>query len=339
MAATKIERMWFQSERRVSPLLWLLAPLTVVFWLLSSLRRLLYRVGVKRTERVPVPVVVVGNITVGGNGKTPLVIRLAQWLRQQGMHPGVISRGYGGNAKEYPCSVEPDSDPLEVGDEPVLMRQHLPCPLVVDPNRSRGARYLVEHHKCDVIISDDGLQHYKLGRDIEIAVIDGQRRFGNECLLPMGPLREGLWRLGKVDFAINNGGHIQNGEHLMTLEPGRLVNVKYPSQTKSTSDLMKPVTAAAAIGNPKRFFQLLEQKQLKLKACLEFPDHHQFSDSDLPQDTVLMTEKDAVKCRSFAHDDWWYLPVSAKLSEEFKTMFMSRLATVMKTRKRENHGV
>ena len=335
----RIEQLWFRSDNRTSALLWLLLPLTLLFWLLSSLRRRLFAWGIKRSEQISVPVVVVGNITVGGNGKTPLVIRLAQWLRQQGMHPGVVSRGYGGKAPHYPFSVEPDSDPAVVGDEPVLMRQHLPCPLVVDPNRARGANYLVEHHKCDVLISDDGLQHYRLGRDIEIMVVDGERRFGNGWLLPMGPLREGLWRAEQVDFVILNGGQVNNGEHLMTLEPGRLVNVKYPSQTKATSDLNKPVTAAAAIGNPARFFNLLEQKQVKLKASLSFADHHQFQPDDLPEDTVVMTEKDAVKCRAFAKEDWWYLPVSAKLSEQFKTAFMEQLKQVTKKRKREHNGV
>ena len=320
-----LERNWYQKNWRANPLIWLLAPLTVVFWCISGLRRRAYSSGVKKVESIPVPVIVVGNLSVGGNGKTPLVIRLAQWLKQHGYHPGVISRGYGGKASHYPMAVDVDSAPAVVGDEPVLMRQHLGCPLVVDPKRPRGAQFLVDNYKCNIIICDDGLQHYALGRDIEIVVMDGVRRLGNGCLLPMGPLREGAWRLNEVDFVVANGGEVSNGEYLMSLEPGRLVNVKYANQSMSLSELKKPVTAVAAIGNPDRFFNLLKSKQLKLKNCVSYADHHQFSESDIPRETVLMTEKDAVKCKGFAHDDWWYLPVNAKLTEQFKQQLLSKL--------------
>ena len=327
-----LERSWYQKGWKTNPVLWLLAPLTALFWLISGARRRAYASGLKQVEQIPVPVIVVGNLSVGGNGKTPLVIRLAQWLKQHGYHPGVISRGYGGKASQYPMAVEVDSEPSVVGDEPVLMRQHLGCPLVVDPNRPRGAQFLVDNFKCNIIICDDGLQHYALGRDIEIVVMDGARRMGNGCLLPMGPLREGKWRLDKVDFVITNGGEVSNGEYLMSLEPGRLVNVKYANQSMSLSELKKPVTAVAAIGNPERFFNLLKSKQLKLKDCVSFADHHQFNEADIPQDTVLMTEKDAVKCKGFAHDDWWYLPVNAKLTEQFKQQLLAKLDDIKRKR-------
>jgi tetraacyldisaccharide 4'-kinase len=226
---TLFDKIWYQTLWYHWPILLLLSPLAGFFWLLSALRRKLFLLGIKSSEKLPVTIIVVGNISVGGNGKTPLVIELAQWLRQQGYHPGVLSRGYGGKSKHYPLSVNTSSDAAVVGDEPVLMRQHLACPMVVDPQRSRGAKMLHQQFKCDVIICDDGLQHYALQRDIEIVVMDGKRRCGNGFLLPVGPLREGQWRLKSVDFVIVNGGMVTNGEHLMSLEPGKLVNVKYPN--------------------------------------------------------------------------------------------------------------
>jgi len=318
-----LQNAWYKPRPPIW--LWLLAPFTLLFYCISALRRQAFKLGWLASERVSVPVIVVGNISVGGNGKTPLVIRLAQWLRQAGYQPGVLSRGYGGNGKDYPLSVDASSTAELVGDEPTLMRQYLPCPLVVDPKRVRGAKHLIEKHKCDVIICDDGMQHYALERDIEITVLDGQRRHGNGYLLPMGPLREGLWRLKHIDFSVVNGGLAASGEHLMTLEPGRLINVKYPSQTKSIQDFHKSVVAVAAIGNPDRFFSMLENKRVNLKKRMAFTDHYKFVVGDIPKETVLMTEKDAVKCRDFAHDDWWYLPVSAKLSEDFKQQLLKKL--------------
>ncbi|MBT1063185.1 tetraacyldisaccharide 4'-kinase [Bowmanella sp. Y26] len=316
-----LEKRWYQPDA----LIWLLLPLTILFWLLSAFRRLLFRLGIKRSIRVDAPVIVVGNISVGGNGKTPMVIRLCQLLKQQGFHPGVVSRGYGGKAPYYPYSLTMNSDPKLVGDEPVMMRHHIGCPMVVDPDRVRGAKYLIAEHKCNIIVCDDGLQHYRLARDIEILVMDGERRNGNGYLLPMGPLREGPWRMKTVDFVVVNGGVAQEGEYLMSLEPGQLVNVKYPSQTQSISELKRPAIAMAGIGNPERFFKLLATRQVKLKERLVFADHHPFKDGDIPDDLVLMTEKDAVKCRDFARSQWWYLPVSAKLTEQFKQRLLEKI--------------
>ncbi|GGO74747.1 tetraacyldisaccharide 4'-kinase [Bowmanella pacifica] len=316
-----LEKRWYQPD----VLIWLLLPLSLIFWLLSATRRWLFRLGIKRSIKVAAPVIVVGNISVGGNGKTPMVIRLCQLLKQQGFHPGVVSRGYGGKAPYYPYSLSMNSDPKLVGDEPVMMRHHIGCPMVVAPDRVRGAQYLIEQHKCNIIVCDDGLQHYRLARDIEILVMDGARRNGNGHLLPMGPLREGLWRMKTVDFVVVNGGVAQEGEYLMSLEPGQLVNVKYPSQTQSISELKRPAIAMAGIGNPERFFKLLATRQVKLKERLVFADHHPFKDGDIPDDLVLMTEKDAVKCRDFAKSQWWYLPVSAKLTEQFKQRLLEKI--------------
>lgn len=321
-----IEKNWYRDT--VHPLLWLLLPLMLLFWLVSGVRRWAYQHGVKSSQRVNASVIVVGNISVGGNGKTPLVVALVRMLTEQGYRPGVLSRGYGGQGISYPAAVGPDSSPAEFGDEPVLMRANLDCPLVVDPNRARGATCLIEGHGCDLIVCDDGLQHYALARDIEIAVVDGNRQLGNRRLLPVGPLREGPWRLNSVDFVVQNGGAETAGRHLMTLDAQRLVNVADPQKRKELAEIDTPVHAIAGIGHPQRFFDLLADNGVALKSSQAFPDHHGFSQEDLPAGCVLMTEKDAVKCRLFAQPDWWYLPVEAQLGKEFTQALINRLKAV-----------
>jgi tetraacyldisaccharide 4'-kinase len=308
-------------------------PLSALFWLLSAVRRSLFRLHIKPSIDMSVPVIVVGNISVGGNGKTPLVVYLAKRLRQEGYHPGVLSRGYAGKNASYPMKVEQSSTVDVVGDEAILMRQHINCPLVVDPVRPRGALELINKYKCDVIICDDGLQHYALNRDVEIVVMDGQRRCGNTLLLPAGPLREGAWRLDTIDFLVLNGGLVSNGEYLMSLEAGKLINVKHPNKSLSLNNLTLPVTALAGIGNPQRFFSLLEKKQVKLKDQICFVDHHLFCEQDIPSGTVIMTEKDAVKCTQIAHDDCWYLPVSASLTRQFESQLLQKLKQVAADKK------
>lgn len=324
-----LESSWYQPKGWSRFLL----PLSGLFWLLSTLRRKLYQNGIFKQHAVAVPVVVVGNITVGGNGKTPLVIYLSHFLKQQGYRPGVISRGYGGKSPSYPMLVEKDSSPKHCGDEPLFIRQRVNCPVVVDPDRVRGVNSLLEKQGCNVVICDDGLQHYRLKRDIEIAVVDGHRRQGNNLLLPAGPLREGAWRLNEVDFVVLNGGQLKKHEYLMSLEPARLVNVKYKNQTQSLSNLSSgavsaTISALAGIGNPPRFFDLLESKGVRLAQRIAFADHHQFKPSDFPEGVVLMTEKDAVKCADFANENWWYLPVSASLSDTFDRDFLKKLKSI-----------
>lgn len=320
-----VDKVWYQPSWIHWLVIVALSPVTALFWLLSAVRRKLFTMGIKKSVKVSVPVIVVGNISVGGNGKTPLVVHIAKRLKQEGYRPGVLSRGYGGKQATYPMSVDVTSSPAQVGDEPVLMRQNINCPLVVDPKRPRGAKLLIEKHGCNVIICDDGLQHYALARDIEIAVVDGKRRCGTGWLLPSGPLREGKSRLKQTDYVVVNGGPVGNSEYLMSLESGRLVNLLQRNKSMSIAQLTQPVVAAAGIGNPQRFFDLLHAKQVKLKQCLSFVDHHQFSAKDLPQETVLMTEKDAVKCTRFAHKDWWFLPVSARLPDQFETQLLQQL--------------
>ncbi|MEP0357300.1 tetraacyldisaccharide 4'-kinase [Paraglaciecola sp.] len=330
-----IDKLWYAPSWYHWPLILLLLPLTLLFWGLSASRRLAFKTSIKQSTLVAAPVIVVGNISVGGNGKTPLVVYLAKRLRQEGYQPGVLSRGYGSRQATFPHSVTASCKAQSVGDEPVLMRQHINCPLVIDPIRARGANKLVKDHKCDVIICDDGLQHYALERDIEIAVMDGQRLTGNRLLLPAGPLREGKWRLKSVDFVVLNGGLANNGEFLMALVSGRLVNVRNPNKSLSIHALSQGVSAIAAIGNPQRFFTMLEQKQVKLNACISFVDHHQFTVKDIPHGTVIMTEKDAVKCRDFAHKDCWYLPVNAHLPQQFDTKLIQQLKQILENKKKD----
>jgi tetraacyldisaccharide 4'-kinase len=302
-----------------SPWLVLLTPVSLVYRFAVWLRRLAYRSGLARSHRVDVPVVVVGNITVGGTGKTPLVAWLAGYLQSKGYRPGIISRGYGGRAKRWPQQVRPDSDPGIVGDEAVLLAGITRCPMAVAPNRVAAARALIEHSDCNVIISDDGLQHYALQRDLEIAVIDGIRRFGTGFSLPAGPMREPVKRLQEVDLVVVNG--LGSGaEHPMRMRLGVAHNLKDSTLTRELSGFRGlAVHAVAGIGNPERFFQSLQQAGMQV-VDHAFPDHHRFTPADIgfgDGKPVLMTGKDAVKCRHFASENDWYVPVEVEFSAEF----------------------
>ncbi len=291
----------------------LLLPVSWIFCLLVWVRRLAYQRGLIRVQRLPVPVIVVGNITVGGTGKTPLVIQLAEQLRQSGYRPGVVSRGYGGQSETWPRDVFPDSDPILTGDEPVLIARRAGCPVCVGPDRPAAAKKLVENSACDVIISDDGMQHYAMHRDLEIAVLDGKRRLGNGFCLPAGPLREPSGRLKSTGLVVVNGEH-SPGETSMSLLPGELVNMADPEKRGSLDAFSgKSVHALAGIGNPSRFFDTLRTAGLH-PVEHAFPDHHRFSEDELAFDDqlpLIMTEKDAVKCLAFAKPHYWYLMVYA----------------------------
>lgn len=315
---------WWKPQSLIATLL---APLAWVFSLIVSLRRYAYEIGLLSSTRLAAPVIIVGNLTVGGNGKTPLVIWLAQFLSEQGLQVGIVSRGYGVKAPHYPYAVATNSPTTEAGDEAVLLARATKCPVVIDPIRVRAGEYLLEHFPCDVIISDDGLQHYALQRDIEIVVTNGRRGFGNQRLLPAGPLREPLSRLKTCDFHIKNGGE---GDDVMQLVPQDLINLA-DSRVSQAPDYFQSLNchALAGIGDPKQFFLTLEGLGLQFTQ-MAFPDHHVFSASDLPTDgTILMTEKDAVKCAQFAGDNAWYLPVKAVLPESFEQALLKRLAEIV----------
>ena len=315
------------SLNLVAVLLW---PFSLLFGVVARTRRWLYRQGLLRDEAVEVPVIVVGNITVGGTGKTPLVIRLVELLREAGYQPGVVSRGYGGQSTQWPRHVTVDSDPRQVGDESVLLARRCRCPVVVDPDRVAAARALLATYDCNVILSDDGLQHYRLRRDLEIAVVDGFRRLGNLACLPAGPLREPPSRLREVDFVVGNGV-ARGGEYIMSLQGDTALNLADPWVSSALAGFRRgTVHAVAGIGDPRRFFDHLRHARLRIIEH-PFPDHHLFRPEDLqfrPDLPLLMTEKDAVKCRSFALEEGWYVPVDAQLDPEFEEQLLKRLATV-----------
>ncbi|MEJ5068879.1 tetraacyldisaccharide 4'-kinase [Enterobacter sp. MYb186] len=310
-----IARIWSGE----SPLWLLLLPLSWLYGLVSGLIRLSYKVGLKRAWRAPVPVVVVGNLTAGGNGKTPVVIWLVEQLTRRGIRVGVVSRGYGGKAERYPLLLTPQTTTAEAGDEPVLIFQRTGAPVAVSPVRSEAVQALLNQTDVQIVITDDGLQHYALARDKEIVVIDGVRRFGNGWWLPAGPMRERASRLHSVDAVIVNGGTAQAGEIPMQLRPGLAVNL-LTGERRDVAEL-PGLVAMAGIGHPPRFFSTLEACGARLLNRVPLADHQALSLSQVagftaPGQTLIMTEKDAVKCRSFARDNWWYLPVDAELQGE-----------------------
>ena len=338
-----LERHWY----RITPLHILLLPISFIFRLLAAMRRALYRSGMLPSEKLPVPVIVVGNITVGGSGKTPLTLWLAQQLLDEGWHPGIISRGFtkgtqstakqasrridsGGINTHAPQVVHSSSSPDEVGDEAVLMAQRELCPVWVGRDRSATGRALLRaHHECDILLSDDGLQHYRLQRDAEIIVIDGMRRFGNGFLLPAGPLREAPSRLKEVNAVVINGGMAVNDEYRMQLEGSVFHNLLNPETIMRASEFHgQHLHAIAGIGHPQRFFAHLKNLGLALQTH-PFPDHHCYTPADLAYadaDAILMTEKDAVKCTAFATEKCWVLRVEAQLDPALTHYILERIA-------------
>jgi tetraacyldisaccharide 4'-kinase len=322
--STWLQKQWYRLS------LWhlLLLPASWLFWLLSTLRRLCYRLHLLPSYQLPVPVIVIGNISVGGTGKTPLAIWLAERLKQSGYRPAIISRGYGGSIHGV-SPVYANSDPVAVGDEPVLLAKRSRCPVWVGRDRVAVAMALLKAHpECNVIISDDGLQHYKLQRDVEIVVVDGARGFGNGWLIPAGPLRESESRIKTADAIVYNGGKSVSGAFTMTLESAALHNLVNPTKTASVADFFgQHVYAIAGIGNPERFFHQLQDFGLQFEQ-LAFPDHHVFQAADLQSikaEAILMTEKDAVKCSAFAQPNWWYLPVNAMVDEALANRILNKL--------------
>lgn len=320
-----IETYWY----RTSPAHLILLPASWLFGVLAALRRALYRSSLLKSSRLPVPVVVIGNISVGGTGKTPLTLHLAQQLTNAGHHPVIVSRGFGGNASLQ--QVTEGSTAEQTGDEPLLMARRNICPVWVGRDRSAAARAALKScPQCDVVLCDDGMQHYRLQRDMEICVVDGARRFGNGHLLPAGPMREPLSRLKTVDAVVVNGGQASGGEYAMQLCGELFFNLKHPEKTALPRDFAGlRLHAVAGIGNPKRFFDHL--KTLGLSAIPHpFPDHHPYQPGDLAYDNcdaLLLTEKDAVKCAAFADDKFWVLRVDAKIESALTDQLLRKIAT------------
>ena len=314
---------WYEP----SPLGALLAPLGWAVALFTVLRRGAYRAGMRRSRQVGCPIVVVGNLSAGGTGKTPLVIAIAKLLARRGLRVGVVCRGYRGSASRWPRQVRSDSDPNRVGDEAVLLARRTGGPVAAGPNRIAAARILFRRGKCDVILSDDGLQHLRLARDVEIVVVDGVRRHGNGRCMPAGPLREPLGRLASVDLVVVNGA-ARSGELEMQLVAGDAVSLVDAGQTRPLDSFRgAPVHAVCAIGHAERFFRILEAHGVTVVRH-PFPDHHPFREAEirfLDGAPVLMTEKDAVKCERFADARHWYVPVEAVLSSELEARLLAIL--------------
>ena len=294
--------------------LWLLRPLELVFRTVAALRRALYQNGLLPSYRCPVPVVVIGNITVGGTGKTPAVIALVESLQARGIRVGVVSRGYGARELQAAYRVTDDSHVYQCGDEPLLIQRRTGCPCVVAPSRADAVRTLLADTAVDIIVSDDGLQHYALQRDLEIALLDAERGIGNGFCLPAGPLREPASRLKTVDHVLYRGsGDESNGLQyrqvaLVHLSSGKECAV-------SPSIIGNKVHAIAGIGQPEQFFTGLERQGFKLQRH-PLGDHHDYRVADfegLADKPLIMTEKDAVKCASIAGDNAWYLKIDAQL--------------------------
>ncbi len=337
--AARLQAIWYRAAR--PPLL--LRLLSRLFGLAVKARRTAYARGLCRAQRLPRPVIVVGNLTVGGSGKTPLVIWLAERLRSQGLRPGVILRGYGGSAERggEACSVEPDSDAAIVGDEALVLRRRTGLPVVVCRVRTRAARHLLLEG-VDVILADDGLQHLQLARDCEIAVLDAQRGLGNGHLLPAGPLREPAARLAAMDIVVVNGeGDAAAGLERGAGGPGPFVMHVGGEWLRPLDGAGGPVAlsslagqevhAVAGIGDPKRFFMQLAAAGLRVQPHV-FPDHHRYRAADLAFDDrlpLLMTEKDAVKCGAFGAANRWYLPVTASFAAADAGALLARLRSCL----------
>jgi tetraacyldisaccharide 4'-kinase len=310
-----LERQWYTQP----DWLWLFLPLSWLFQFLSKRRRNRQR---RSSYQSSLPVIVIGNISVGGTGKTPTIISLARTLQQRGFKPVVISRGYGTTAASVRV-LPADADPQIYGDEPVLIASATGCPVVVGADRVAVVQYVEQQLLGDAILSDDGLQHYRLGRTWEIAVVDSQRRLGNGHCLPVGPLREPAGRLLEVDAVLLNGGLFAadwlppEKTHLMMLQPVAWRHVKTGRRVPLEQLNLNGAAAIAGIGNPQRFFSTLQSLGFRGTTQV-FPDHHAFTPEDfstLRESMVLMTEKDAVKVRAFAEDEWWALVVEAQIPQ------------------------
>jgi tetraacyldisaccharide 4'-kinase len=323
----RLQHHWY----RLSPLHLLLFPVSLIFRALAALRRFLFHSGILASVKLPVPVVIVGNINVGGTGKTPLTLWLAQQLIDNGWHPGIVSRGYTKNKVRLktPREVSFDDAAEKVGDEPLLMAQRALCPVWIGRDRPAVALALLQAHpECDIILSDDGLQHYRLQRNAEIVVIDGARRFGNGLLLPAGPLREPVSRLRNVDAVVVNGGQAGNDEFEMRLEGSLFYNLLNPGLVLSAGEFAgQRLHAIAGIGHPQRFFAHLEHLGLNAQPHA-FPDHHRYTGADIAfddADAILMTEKDAVKCTGFATEKCWVLRVDAHVSPALTQLIIQKV--------------
>jgi tetraacyldisaccharide 4'-kinase len=316
-------------------LVWLLLPISWLYCAIAIIRRGLYRLNILKSYGSTVPVVVVGNIVAGGSGKTPLLMSLCQYVQQQGFRPGVVSRGYGGTVSGVRQVRQDDAAQL-VGDEPLMICQRTVVPVVVGADRVAAVDCLLSNNTCDIVFSDDGLQHYRMKRDLEIAVVDAARAFGNGLCLPAGPLRERVSRLNEVDIVVYNGVEIErDGQCSYSLKILDLKSLHSEGSVSITSFTGRPVHAVAGIGHPGRFFHQLREYGVDVIEHA-FPDHHDYRQDDFAgweQGCIIMTEKDAVKCRHLTLSDAWVLSVTAEFSSTLRSRLDSMLLPVL------NHAV
>jgi len=332
-----LHRIWYEGASNYQMLL----PLSGLYWLLITLRRCLYGLGILGRHRAIVPVIIVGNITAGGTGKTPVTIWLAGELQKRGFKTGIVSRGYGGSKSSTSMRVDTASDPDVVGDEPVLLAKRTGCTVVVDSNRARAAQMLVDDG-VNVIIADDGLQHYQLERTYEICVIDGVRGLGNRFLLPAGPLRETIDRLSEVDQVLINGRRGDNVAELTTVEQNAIeFELVAREITRLNGSLTRPIEgfsgttvhAVAAIGNPARFFDMLRAHGIQVIEHA-FQDHARLSVNDLrfgDEFEVLMTEKDAVKLDAKSSDKYWTVPVNLEMDPVLSSPWLEQIESRLRS--------
>ncbi|MDH3977119.1 MAG: tetraacyldisaccharide 4'-kinase [Gammaproteobacteria bacterium] len=325
--ARAVERLWYGRSK----LAWLLVPFSWIYRLVIALRRLAYQVGLFRSYSAPVPVIVIGNITVGGTGKTPLVIWMVAYLKASGLRPGIVSRGYGGAGARQPVLVNGQSLASKVGDEPLLLAQRTGVPVCVCPDRVKAVRHLTQETDVNVIVTDDGLQHYRLQRNIEFVVIDAERGLGNGHLLPAGPLREPSGRLTRVNLVLVNGSNRGLSDHEFGLVPGAAQLLGDGESCSLDSFCGRKVWAVAGIGNPDRFYQLLRQSGMKV-----FPvpvsDHGSVDLQRLREEEnwpVLMTEKDAVKYPATHVTDVWWVPVELRMTTESEAAVAQQLKGIV----------
>lgn len=304
-----------------------LLPLSWLFGCITSIRRCLYRIKFFKTHYFNVPIIVVGNISVGGTGKTPFVIWLANYLQSQGFHPGIVSRGVGGISHKKPHQVCLNDTAAQVGDEAILLLKQTGLPIVIGIDRVAAVQQLLMNSPCDVVISDDGLQHYRLGRDVNIVMVDAERGFGNRRLLPAGPLREKIASLHKHDFVIEKDGD-ENNLYSIQYEPAYFVSVINPNKTLALHEFPeKNVHALAGIGYPEKFFKQLTLAGFNVTPHI-FPDHHLYQPSEIIFDDnlpVFMTEKDAVKCTTFVDEKYWYLKINIKIKASLAQQIVTKL--------------
>ena len=315
-----LEHIWYND----APSGLLLRPLSFLFCQIAKQRK---QKQILLQQSFPVPVIVIGNINIGGTGKTPLILKLVEILLQNGHKPAIITRGYKGKSEVWPLEVTAETAVEDCGDEAKLLALRSGVPVIADANRNASIQRLVSNHQISIILSDDGLQHYKMARTMEIAVVDGQRGLGNGRCLPAGPLREKPSRLAECDLVISNGLSTLTS-HTMWVHGDIIVNLKSGQRKELTS--LKNTHLLTGIGNPARFIDTVKSSNINLLSINTYPDHHNFTAQDLNvsasnKETILITEKDAVKCLKFSAENVWYLEVEAKLDATTVQAFLDRI--------------